>query len=152
MKMNIEAFLISSTVVSVKAQRLLRKICPACKTAYKPSTAELHRLGYGPNEILGAVFHKGQGCSQCQYTGYKGRIGVFELLILDESVRNAIIEHKTSQQIRRISIESTGLVTLLEDGIVKAAAGLTSLDELLRCLPRLQKPRPLPELRRLLEG
>jgi type IV pilus assembly protein PilB len=150
--MNIEAFLISSTAVSVKAQRLLRKICPACKAPYKPSTAELHRLGYGPNEILGAGFHKGQGCAQCQYTGYKGRIGVFELLILDESVRNAIIEHKTSQEIRRISIESTGLVTLLEDGIVKAAAGLTSLDELLRGLPRLQKPRPLPELRRLLDG
>jgi type IV pilus assembly protein PilB len=74
------------------------------------------------------------------------------LLILDEQVRNAIIEQKTSQDIRRISIESTGLVTLLEDGLVKAAAGLTTIDEVLRSLPRLQKPRPLPELQRLLEG
>ena len=152
MKMNIEAFLISSTVVSVKAQRLLRKVCPACKTPHKPSTAELHRLGYGPDEVFGAAFHKGEGCSKCNFTGYHGRLGVFELLILDEFVRNAIIEQKTSQEIRRISIESTGLVTLLEDGIVKAAGGLTTIDELLRCLPRLQKPRPLPELRRLLEG
>ena len=152
LNMNIEAFLISSTVVSVMAQRLLRKICPACAADYKPSPADLQRIGYAPGEIKGAAFRKGHGCGQCQYTGYSGRVGVFELLILDEQVRNAIIDQKTSQEIRLISIESTGLVTLLEDGIVKAAAGLTTFDEILRSLPRLQKPRPLPELRRLLEG
>ena len=152
LNMNIEAFLISSTVVSVMAQRLLRKTCPHCAVPYRPNPAELRRLNYSPADIVGANFSKGSGCSRCQYTGYKGRAGVFELLILDEQIRNAIIEHRTSQEIRRISIESTGLVTLLEDGIVKAASGLTTIDELLRCLPRLQKPRPLPELRRLLEG
>ena len=97
-------------------------------------------------------FRKGTGCGHCQYTGYKGRVGIFELLILDEMVRSAIVAQKTSQDIRKISIESTGLVTLLEDGLLKAAAGLTSVDEVLRSLPRLQKPRPLPELQRLLEG
>ncbi|CAB1064087.1 Type II secretory pathway, ATPase PulE/Tfp pilus assembly pathway, ATPase PilB [Olavius sp. associated proteobacterium Delta 1] len=152
LNMNIEAFLISSTVVSVMAQRLLRKICPICAVAYKPSPADLQRIGYAPGDITGAAFRKGHGCGQCQYTGYSGRIGIFELLILDEQVRNAIIDQKTSQEIRLISIESTGLVTLLEDGIVKAAAGLTTIDEILRSLPRLQKPRALPELRRLLEG
>ncbi len=152
LNMNIEAFLISSTVVSVMAQRLLRKICPVCATVYKPNPADLQRIGYAPGDIKGATFRKGHGCSQCRYTGYSGRIGIFELLILDEQVRNAIIAQETSQQIRRISIESTGLVTLLEDGIVKAAAGLTTINELLRSLPRLHKPRPLPELRRLLEG
>jgi type IV pilus assembly protein PilB len=70
---------------------------------------------------------------------------------LSEEIRNAIIQHQTSQEIRRISIESSGLTTLLEDGLVKAAAGVTTIEELLRCLPRLQRPRPLPELRRLLE-
>lgn len=152
LNMNIEAFLISSTVVSVMAQRLLRKTCPHCAVPYRPNPGELRRLNYSPADIVGANFSKGSGCSSCQYTGYKGRTGVFELLILDEQIRNAIIEHRTSQEIRRISIESTGLVTLLEDGIVKAASGLTTINELLRCLPRLQKPRPLPELRRLLEG
>jgi type IV pilus assembly protein PilB len=150
--MKVEAFLISSTVVSVMAQRLLRKICPVCAVAYKPSPTELKRIGYGPGDIPGATFRKGHGCGQCQYTGYRGRIGIFELLVLDEQVRNAIVDQKTSQEIRFISIESTGLVTLLEDGIVKAAAGLTTIDEILRSLPRLQKPRALPELRRLLEG
>ena len=152
LNMDIEAFLISSTVVSILAQRLLRKICPHCVKDYKPTPADLQRIGFSPNDIPGAQFRKGQGCARCQYTGYRGRVGVFELLVLDEQVRDAIIEQKTSQDIRRISIESTGLVTLLEDGLVKAAAGLTTIDEVLRSLPRLQKPRPLPELQRLLEG
>jgi type IV pilus assembly protein PilB len=151
LNMNIEAFLISSTVVSVMAQRLLRRICPACASDYKPTPTDLQRIGYTHDDVKGAAFRKGHGCGRCQYTGYSSRVGIFELLILNEQVRNAIIEQKTSQEIRRISIDSTGLVTLLEDGIVKAAAGATTIDELIRCLPRLQKPRPLPELRRLLE-
>jgi type IV pilus assembly protein PilB len=102
--MNIEAFLISSTVVSVLAQRLVRKVCPVCSETYKPSTAELQRLGYTADDVIGAAFRKGDGCSHCQHTGYKGRVGIFELLVLDESVRNAIIDQKTSQEIRRISI------------------------------------------------
>jgi len=152
LNMNIEPFLISSTVVSVMAQRLLRRICPNCVTTCNPSPADLQRIGYSPHDIRNAEFRKGTGCAHCQYTGYRGRVGIFELLILDEQVRSAIIEQKTSQDIRIASIESTGLVTLLEDGLVKAAAGHTSIDEVLRSLPRLQKPRPLPELQRLLEG
>ncbi len=151
LNMNIEAFLISSTVVSVMAQRLLRRICPDCAVAYRPTPLDLQRLGYGYADVHGADFRQGQGCSRCQYTGYRGRVGIFELLILNEEIRNAMIEHKTSQEIRRISIEATDLVTLMEDGLVKAAAGTTTIQELLRCLPRLQKPRPLPELKRLLE-
>jgi len=151
LNMNIEAFLISSTVVSVMAQRLLRRVCPECAVAYRPTPLDLQRLGYGYADIQGANFQRGQGCSRCQYTGYRGRVGIYELLILNEGIRNAMIEHKTSQEIRRISIEATDLVTLLEDGLIKAAAGTTSIHEILRCLPRLQKPRPLPELTRLLE-
>jgi len=152
LNMSIEAFLISSTVVSVMAQRLLRKICPRCVRSYKPTPADLRRIGYGIEDARNGDWREGAGCSHCQHTGYKGRVGVFELLVLDEQVRGAIIDQKTSQEIRAISIETTGLVTLLEDGLVKAAAGITSMEEVLRCLPRLQKPRPLPELQRLLEG
>jgi type IV pilus assembly protein PilB len=152
LKMNIEAFLISSTVVSVLAQRLVRKVCTNCSEPYKPSSAELQNLGYTVDDIFDMSFQKGRGCSLCQHTGYKGRVGIFELLVLDEFVRNAIIELKTSQEIRRISIESTGLLTLFEDGIFKAASGITTIDEVLRCLPQLEKPRPLHELRRYLGG
>ncbi len=152
LNMNIEAFMISSTVVSVMAQRLLRKICPVCAEDYRPNLTELRRIGYQHSGFSGANFRRGRGCPQCQYTGYSGRVGAYELLILDEAVREAILGQKTSQEIRKISTESTGLITLLEDGIYKAAAGLTTLEEVLRCLPRLQKPRSVEELRRLLGG
>ena len=152
LNMNIEAFLISSTVVSVLAQRLLRKVCPQCAAPYRPTPLDLQRLGSGYAELAGANFQRGQGCAHCQFTGYRGRVGIFELLILNEEIRTAMIERRTSQDIRRVSIEATGLVTLMEDGLLKAAAGSTTIQEILRCLPRLQKPRPLPELRRLLEA
>ena len=150
LNMNIEAFMIASTVVSVLSQRLLRKVCPSCNTPYKPSKHELQRIGYRPNDMVGAQLKKGRGCANCQHTGYKGRVGIFELLIIDELVRDAVLERRTSKELRKISIESAGLLTLLEDGIVKAADGGTTFDELLRSLPRLQTPRPLPELRRLI--
>ena len=95
---------------------------------------------------------KGRGCSQCKQTGYKGRVGVFELLVLNELVRDAILEQRTSYEIRQISIEHSGLVTLLEDGLFKAAAGITSIEEILRCLPKLSNPRHLTEIRRLSGG
>ena len=150
LNMNIEAFMIASTVVSVMSQRLLRKVCPTCHTPYKPSKHELQRIGYRPNDMVGTKLKKGRGCAKCQQTGYKGRVGIFELLIVDELVRDAVLERRTSKELRKISIESAGLLTLLEDGIVKAADGGTTFDELLRSLPRLQTPRPLPELRRLI--
>jgi type IV pilus assembly protein PilB len=150
LNMDIEAFLISSTVVCVLAQRLLRRVCPNCAEPYVPAPAELRRIGYAGNDIKGSKFRAGRGCSMCHYTGYKGRVGVFELLILNELVKDALLAKKTSYEIRRLSIETSGLVTLLEDGICKAANGETSFQELLRHLPRVGKPRPLSELKRLL--
>ena len=150
MNMEVDVFLISSTVVCVLAQRLLRKVCPCCKMPYKVTPSDLRILGYSPVDIQNGNFQKGFGCSECAYTGYKGRLGVHEMLILDEAVRNAILEKKTSYQIRHIGIESTGLVTLMETGIALAATGITTLQEVLRCLPRLHKPRPLPIIQNLL--
>jgi type IV pilus assembly protein PilB len=149
LNMDIDAFLISSTVVCVLAQRLLRKVCSACAIPHRITPTEMLRLGYDSSDIQEAGFRKARGCPECRYTGYMGRLAVFELLILNESVRDGLLASKTSHQIRKISIESTGLVTLLEDGIVKAARGITTINEVLRCLPRLQKPRPLSELKRL---
>jgi type IV pilus assembly protein PilB len=150
LNMEIDAFLISSTVVCVVAQRLLRRVCAGCAEDYSLSTSDLLRVGYTPRDVLGGGFRKGRGCPQCRHTGYKGRVAIFELLVLNEDVRDGLIDRKTSHQIRKISIESTGLVTLLEDGLLKAARGITTVEEVLRCLPRLQKPRPLAEIRRLL--
>jgi type IV pilus assembly protein PilB len=152
MNMSIEAFMIASTVASVMSQRLLRMVCPSCKVAYTPTSHELQRIGYSANHIVGGQFQKGRGCANCQHTGHKGRVGIFELLIMDESVRDAVLERKPGKALREISIESSGLVTLLEDGIVKAAQGVTTMDELLRSLPRLQNPRPMAELKRIIGG
>ena len=149
LNMNIEAFLISSTVVSVLAQRLLRKICPACSQEHQLSSDELRRLRYNPAETKGLKFAKGAGCSQCNFTGYRGRVVICELLVLNEAVKDAIINRKTSYEIRRISIETSNLVTLFEDGIVKASMGLTSFEEIIRMLPRLDKPRSVGQLKRI---
>lgn len=149
MNMDIEAFLISSTVVCVLAQRLLRRVCTECGKPYKPSLDELRRIGYSTKDILGSDFKKGPGCSACRHTGYKGRIAVFEMLILNEKVRDAILNNKSSFSIRKLSMESSGLVTLLEDALLKAAFGETTIDEVFRCIPRLINPRPLAEIKRL---
>lgn len=148
LNMDIAPFLISSTVVSVLAQRLLRRVCLSCATDVKINPQQLQRLGCSLMDLKGATFKKGRGCTDCKQTGYRGRVGVFELLVLDELVRDAILAQKTSYEIRQISIEHSGLLTLLEDGLVKAAAGITSIEELLRCLPKLSVPRPLAEIRR----
>jgi len=148
--MDIEAFLISSTVVCVVAQRLLRRVCPHCAEDHPLTPDEIRRLGYQPSELRHLVMKRGRGCEHCRFVGYRGRTGVFEMLVLNEPVRDALLNRKTSFEIRRICTGSTGMVTLLEDGIVKAVQGLTSFDEIIRCLPRLDRPRPLPEIHRLL--
>ena len=121
LNMRIAPFLISSTIVSVLAQRLLRNVCPNCAVEDTPTTLQMRRLEVDLQDLSGATFKKGKGCSQCRQTGYRGRIGVFELLVLNEFVRNAILEQKTSHEIRKLAIEHSGLVTLLEDGLIKAA-------------------------------
>jgi type IV pilus assembly protein PilB len=149
LNMDIAPFLISSTVVGVLAQRLVRRVCPSCAVDTSVTPQQIKRLGCSMADLAGGTFKKGRGCPNCGQTGYKGRVGVFELLVLDGLVRDAILEQKTSYDIRRISIEHSGLVSLLEDGLMKAAKGITSVDELLRCLPKLGTPRSLAEIHRL---
>jgi type IV pilus assembly protein PilB len=150
LNMNIEAFLISSTVVSVVAQRLLRRVCAQCAEPCVPTANEVRRLGVSPQDLQGATFMAGKGCVGCRHTGYRGRICVFELLVLNELVKDAILNRRTSYEIRRISIDTSGLVALVEDGLYKASYGLTTVQEVLRHLPRVVKPRPVQEIRRLL--
>lgn len=149
MNMDIETFLISSTVVCVVAQRLLKRVCPACKKSYTPHAKELRRLRYDAHSLHGYDFQVGEGCQRCDYTGYTGRVPVFELLVLNEYVKEAIRQNKTSYEIRRISIETSGLLTLLEDGLAKAAKGITTLPEVIKQLPILETPRPLEQIIRL---
>lgn len=148
--MQIESFLIASTLTCVVAQRLLRRVCPDCAEPYTPTPLDLSRMYVTSTDVAGARFMQGRGCKTCRFSGYKGRIGVFELLILNEPLRNAILENRSSLEIRKMSIESAGLVSLFEDGLVKASLGKVSLKEIITDLPKLGKPRPISELRRIL--
>ncbi len=150
--MKIEPFLIASTINCVLAQRLLRKICPNCKKKYTPGPKEMKLLGYHGGELSGGTFYKGEGCGHCRQSGYVGRIAVHEMLLPDVHVRDAVLTNATTQVLREISINSTGLVTLFESGIYKASKGITTIEEILRCLPKLMPPRPLAEVKRLLGG
>ena len=150
--MKIEPFLIASTINCILAQRLVRRICPACKGEQGLGTEQMKLLGYQGVELAGGTFYKGSGCGQCRNTGYQGRVAIHEMLLPDEYVRDAVLTNATSHELRKISIESAGLVTLFENGIYKAAKGITTIEEVLRCLPRLVTPRPLTEIKRLLGG
>ena len=149
MNMDIEPFLIASTVTSVLAQRLLRRVCRQCAKPTPPDSTDLQMVGLNREVLAEADFMEGEGCPACNFTGYTGRVAVFEVLILSEEVRDAILRGATASEIRRICMESANLMTLLEDGLVKAALGETTLAEVRRTLPRLMPPRSLQTLRRL---
>ena len=128
--MGVEPFLISSSIIGVIAQRLVRIICPSCKEAYTPSPEIFKDLGI---EIpKGEVrFYRGKGCKSCGNTGYRGRMGIFEMLVLNDKIRDMIMTKTPSTLIRRASQEA-GMKTLREDGIEKVLAGTTSVDEVIR--------------------
>ncbi len=144
--MDIETFLISSTVISVVAQRLLRRICQYCAGAYTPATIELDRLGLKPSDVRDFDLKKGRGCKYCNYTGYHARVGVYELLILNEDVKDAILQKKSAHAIRQTCMDSTGLISMCEDGIAKVIRGLTTFEEVARRAPRTFTIRPLRQI------
>jgi type IV pilus assembly protein PilB len=150
MNMDIEAFLISSTVVCILAQRLLRKVCTHCPEPYSPSSSDLKQLGYGPDDMKKNSLLKGRGCPVCNHTGYKGRVAVYELLVFNEFIKEAILDCRSSYELRKIAMETAGLVTLMEDAVSKVSQGITTLEETFRCIPRLLPPRPIHEINRLL--
>jgi type IV pilus assembly protein PilB len=127
--MGVEPFLVASSIVVIEAQRLARTLCRKCREPFKPPAELLQRLGYAPPQ--GATFYTAKGCSACRETGYRGRLGVIEILPVDEPIRNLIVSQAPSWDIKRDAIERLGMKTLREDGLRKAAMGLTSLEEVL---------------------
>jgi general secretion pathway protein E len=130
--MGIEPFLVSSSVIAVMAQRLVRRVCAKCRTPVQPSSEQLRELGISPAEAAqGTVFHPGAGCPQCKQTGYRGRIGIHELLIVDDDVRSLIMKNSDAATIRR-DATSRGMPTLRDDGTRKVLEGLTTIEEVMR--------------------
>ena len=144
--MEIETSLIASTIGAVLAQRLVRKVCPSCRTEYKPEDRVLRRFGLTRDQLDKFVLWHGKGCSACNFTGYRGRLGIYELLVPNVDIRDAILQKRTMQEIRQISLDSCSLCTMQEDGMVKALRGATTLEEVLENAPRVFHHRPLDSL------
>ena len=126
--MGIEPFLVASSVIGVIAQRLVRKVCPYCKTSYKPSSQELKDLGI---QDYSGLFYRGRGCEHCLGTGYLGRTAVYEILVVDKEIRKLILEGKDSDEIKEFAVKR-GMRTLRMDGAKKVIMGITTPEEVLR--------------------
>ncbi len=125
--MGIEPFLVSSVMLVSIAQRLVRKVCPFCKKSWKPPAAALSY--WGLDKVQGADFVQGKGCYSCMDKGYKGRTGIFEILVIDEMIQEMILRRASSQEIMRAARESGHLRTLKDDATRKVIEGETTLDE-----------------------
>ncbi|THF86616.1 type II/IV secretion system protein [Deinococcus sp. KSM4-11] len=130
-EMGVEHFNIGAAVVGVVAQRLVRKVCPDCKAPTNADPDVLRRLGITERDLRGAQLMRGAGCPRCGGTGYKGRMGIHELMVIDEPLRIAIGSGKNATEINEIATTQSGMKTLRQDGIAKALQGITTLEEVL---------------------
>lgn len=144
--MDIETSLIASTIGAVLAQRLVRKVCANCQVKYEPEERVLRRFGLKREQLKRFTLLNGKGCSACNFTGYRGRLGLYELLVPNADIRDAILGMRTMQEIRQISLDLCNLCTMQEDGMVKALQGKTTLEEVLENAPRVFHQRSLETL------
>jgi len=133
-EMGIEPFLTASAIECVLAQRLARRLCPHCKVPYQPSDEALRQNGFPP-EVLGrnVTLYRAGGCPRCNNTGYKGRLGLYEVMLVSEAIERLTVERKSADEISRVA-QAEGMITLREDGIQKVLQGLTSMEEIARVI------------------
>lgn len=128
--MGVPAFLVASSVMAIMAQRLVRVNCPKCAAPYKPDPGDLQYLEVSPEQLAGAKFMKGKGCTHCQHTGYRGRRAVFELMVMNSNLRDMTFKGEPTQALRR-QAQMLGMRTLVDDALDKAMQGVTSIQEVL---------------------
>ncbi|MEX0669398.1 MAG: ATPase, T2SS/T4P/T4SS family [Pirellulales bacterium] len=129
--MGVPAYLVASSVIAVLAQRLVRINCPKCKQPFQPLDTQIEAAGITPEMLKGATFMKGRGCAHCTKSGYKGRLGIFELMVMNNKIRELAFQGAATQEIRRAAV-SGGMKVMFDDGIQKALRGVTTLDEVFR--------------------
>lgn len=129
--MGVEPFLISASLIAIVAQRLVRVLCPKCKEAYKPNKAVISRLGLDASKVKQTSFYRAKGCSECLNTGYKGRLGICEILTMSPVIRDMTLKKARESEIKQAA-RKEGMRTLREDGVAKVLQGITSLEEILR--------------------
>src|SRR5207302_802071 len=130
--MGVEPFLVASSLMGVMAQRLVRLLCNDCKKAYHPTAEELKEIGLTSPQLreAGGVLYKPVGCESCNRTGYRGRKGIYELMLLDDEVRQLILKNVDSGTIKKAAVQK-GMRALMEDGARKVLRGLTSIAEVM---------------------
>ncbi|MBW2708999.1 MAG: Flp pilus assembly complex ATPase component TadA, partial [Deltaproteobacteria bacterium] len=129
--MGIESFLVTSSVSAILAQRLVRVICPQCREAYTPDGESLQKIGIAPEMSEGITIYRGRGCPACLNTGFRGRTGIFEFMLLDEKIKNLILKTSDANALKRAAIEG-GMTTLRRDGVRKVLQGITTIEEVFR--------------------
>ena len=129
--LGVEPFLITATVEGICAQRLARRICASCKTAYEPDEAQLKELGLTEEDVKGKKFYYGKGCNRCNGTGYRGRIGIFEIMIFDDEIRDLIM-NRASTNVLRVAAQKKGMRTLRDNGLAVIYDGITTIDEVVK--------------------
>jgi type IV pilus assembly protein PilB len=127
--MGIEPFLITATVEGIVAQRLVRKICENCKTQFEPSESQLMELQLLPEDVKGKKFHYGRGCSKCNGTGYRGRIGIFEIMVFTDEIRDLIMNQASTNVLRSAGLKN-GMRLLRDNGLAAIYDGITTIDEI----------------------
>jgi general secretion pathway protein E len=129
--MGIEPFLVTSSVIGILAQRLVRQVCDECREPYVPDEESLENIGITSEMRSGREIYRGTGCEACLNTGYQGRTGIFELMIMDDTIRNLILKTSDSNTIKREAVNQ-GMATLRQDGVMKVLNGITTAEEVLR--------------------
>jgi general secretion pathway protein E/type IV pilus assembly protein PilB len=128
--MGVKPFLVASAVRAIMAQRLVRRVCGKCKEPYTPTDYEMKMLKLKPEELAKTTIYKGRGCGDCSRTGYRSRMGIYEIFLIDEEVRNLVYE-KVPANVLRTRAREMGMRTLREDGVRKIMAGLTTPEEVI---------------------
>ena len=137
--MGVEPFLVASSVNAFLAQRLVRVICPNCKISVKPDKEILREMGMPGKEARKVTTYEGKGCELCKYTGYKGRTAIYEILTINEPIRELILKRASTEQIKRKAL-SLGMHTLRRDGWEKVLGGITTPAEVIRVTQQEEAP------------
>jgi type IV pilus assembly protein PilB len=135
--MGVPGYLVASSIISVLAQRLVRVVCSKCKQPHTPSETLLEAAGITPEMAAAAKFMKGKGCGNCSKSGYRGRIGIFEMMMMTNKIRDLAFAGASTQEIRKAAV-SQGMTPLYQDGIRKVLNGTTTIEEVFRVAKRVE--------------
>jgi general secretion pathway protein E len=129
--MGIEPFLVSSSVIAVIAQRLVRVLCTECRESYVPDGEALEKIGADPDLFNGRTVYRSVGCPACMNTGFRGRTAIFEMMVFDDELKKLVLTTADANRIREVAVKA-GMMTLLQDGVRKVMDGVTTIEEVFR--------------------